>query len=155
MENTWLGYVIRIGSRSSENRRSRRRNVAGRWACCLSLTLDLHYPFPNETISQTLSSYDQFSNFILQNAVERRSLNTDAGTVYCDIPLGLYVVRGDSMVLMGKVSSHPQRVVSIGKEVSLQELQELEKQQQQQNESKEGDDVDAELKWDFDNDLVA
>ncbi len=65
-----------------------------------------------------LRSFDQFSNMVMENTSERRVLNvkvknedngdekiSEAKTIcyYTDIQLGLYLVRGDSMVLLGEV----------------------------------------------------
>ena len=47
----------------------------------------------------TLRSFDQFANIVLQDAVERIIV----GSSYSDIPLGLYIVRGENVVLMGEV----------------------------------------------------
>ena len=47
----------------------------------------------------TLRSFDQFANIVLQDAVERIIV----GASYSDIPLGLYIVRGENVVLMGEV----------------------------------------------------
>lgn len=65
-----------------------------------------------------LRSFDQFSNMVMEDTSERRVLNVkvspvedgagsgDKGSTICyytDIQLGLYLVRGDSMVLLGEV----------------------------------------------------
>jgi U6 snRNA-associated Sm-like protein LSm1 len=47
----------------------------------------------------TLRSFDQFANIVLESAVERIIV----GSSYSDIPLGLYIVRGENVVLMGEV----------------------------------------------------
>lgn len=44
----------------------------------------------------TLRSFDQFANIVLEGAVERIIV----GSSYSDIPLGLYIVRGENVVLM-------------------------------------------------------
>jgi U6 snRNA-associated Sm-like protein LSm1 len=93
---------------------------------------------------QTLCSYDQFSNMILQDAFERRIVVvSDGSTYYTDIPVGMYVVRGDSMVLSGALNEHMQQHHMIMKEVSLEELDKLQPS---------GKDA---LEWDFDSDLIA
>jgi small nuclear ribonucleoprotein (snRNP)-like protein len=69
-----------------------------------------------------LRSFDQFSNMVMEDTSERRVLNVKVGgggngsnggkggkgvastiCYYTDIQLGLYLVRGDSMVLLGEV----------------------------------------------------
>ena len=67
-----------------------------------------------------MRSFDQFSNVVLEDAVERRVVipaKEGVNAVYGDAPLGLYVVRGDSIVLLGEVDDareaspqHPARM---------------------------------------------
>ena len=99
---------------------------------------------------KTLSSYDQFSNLVLEDTVERRhvvipkdpsSASFSSAVYYSDVPLGLYVVRGDSVVIMGRTSP----AAAVGQAVSLQELEEIQRKEP----------VAAELDWDVDTDLVA
>ncbi|EOA31711.1 hypothetical protein CARUB_v10014920mg [Capsella rubella] len=47
----------------------------------------------------TLRSFDQFANAVLEGACER----VIVGEQYCDIPLGLYVIRGENVVLIGEL----------------------------------------------------
>ncbi|EOY27291.1 Small nuclear ribonucleoprotein family protein isoform 2 [Theobroma cacao] len=44
----------------------------------------------------TLRSFDQFANAVLEGACDR----VIVGDLYCDIPLGLYVIRGENVVLI-------------------------------------------------------
>ncbi|GFR42921.1 hypothetical protein Agub_g3922 [Astrephomene gubernaculifera] len=46
-----------------------------------------------------LRSFDQFANLVVEGAVERIIV----GDQYGDIPLGLQVIRGENVVLMGRV----------------------------------------------------
>ncbi|KAK3273907.1 Sm-like protein [Cymbomonas tetramitiformis] len=46
-----------------------------------------------------LRSFDQFANLVLEDAFERIIV----GEMYGDIPLGLYVIRGENVVLLGQV----------------------------------------------------
>lgn len=46
-----------------------------------------------------LRSFDQFMNLILEGTCERVLLTGK----YCDFPLGLYIVRGDNIVLLGEI----------------------------------------------------
>jgi len=110
-----------------------------------------------------MCTYDQFSNLILTDAYERRIVRTkttpsaddggggdnsnDGAYYYADVPLGMYVVRGDSMVLTGKLPADPasEEIATGMKRVSLVELNALEKQEE----------IEAPLEWDFDTDLTA
>ncbi|EFJ28168.1 hypothetical protein SELMODRAFT_146440 [Selaginella moellendorffii] len=47
----------------------------------------------------TLRSFDQFANLVLEKAVERIIV----GDLYCDLPLGLYIIRGENVVLVGEL----------------------------------------------------
>lgn len=58
---------------------------------------------------------------------------------YADVPLGIYVVRGDSMVLAGDVQEN----LDIMEKVSVEKLNEVSKE------------ALKELDWDFDTDLTA
>ncbi|XP_013625642.1 PREDICTED: sm-like protein LSM1B, partial [Brassica oleracea var. oleracea] len=49
----------------------------------------------------TLRSFDQFANAVLEGACER----VIVGEQYCDIPLGLYVIRGENVVLIGEMDT--------------------------------------------------
>lgn len=82
---------------------------------------------------------------VLLDAIERRIVtvkddNGVARNFYSDIPLGIYVVRGDSMVLAGEVHDNSAQLMQ---EVSLEELESLAVK------------ADAPLEWDFDGDLTA
>ncbi|KAG6618113.1 hypothetical protein I3842_Q127300 [Carya illinoinensis] len=46
-----------------------------------------------------LRSFDQFANAVLEEACER----VIVGDLYCDIPLGLYIIRGENVVLIGEL----------------------------------------------------
>ncbi|KAJ8553225.1 hypothetical protein K7X08_023903 [Anisodus acutangulus] len=52
----------------------------------------------NELLA-TLCSFDQFANAVLQGACECAIV----GDLYCDIPLGLYIIRGENVVLIGEL----------------------------------------------------
>ncbi|KAF8073045.1 LSM1A [Scenedesmus sp. PABB004] len=55
-----------------------------------------------------LRSFDQFANLVLEHAVERIIV----GGLYADVPLGLYLLRGENLVLLGQVD--PAREVPPG-----------------------------------------
>ncbi|KAL8522620.1 hypothetical protein ACS0TY_012674 [Phlomoides rotata] len=46
-----------------------------------------------------LRSFDQFANAVIESGCERIIV----GDLYCDIPLGLYVIRGENVVLLGEL----------------------------------------------------
>lgn len=51
------------------------------------------------TLIGILRSVDQFANLILHQAVER----IHVGSCYGDIPRGVFLVRGDNVVLLGEI----------------------------------------------------
>ena len=80
---------------------------------------------------------------ILNDTVERRIASSEGVSYYHDIPLGIYIVRGDSMVLMGQLNEMKEQMIM--RKVSLEELEIIEKKEPR-NEP---------LNWDFDADLIA
>lgn len=46
-----------------------------------------------------LRSFDQYANLILDNTVERLSL----GDRYADVPVGIFIIRGENVMLLGEV----------------------------------------------------
>jgi len=136
----------------------------------------------------TLRSFDQFSNMVLEDTSERRVLHIknkrrqggdEMCCYYTDVCLGLYMVRGDSMVLLGEVEEDDDstkktekvtppppagmphlmytntRVADTKrymKEVSLEEFKKLQKEAEEKE--KIGDECVEHLTWEFDADLV-
>jgi small nuclear ribonucleoprotein (snRNP)-like protein len=47
----------------------------------------------------TMRSFDQFANVVLEHAFER----VIVGKKFSDVPLGLYVIRGENVVLLGQL----------------------------------------------------
>jgi len=116
-------------------------------SCLLDFDISLIFHLsPKHT--QTLVSYDQFNNLVLMDAMERRMVQQTNVLYYADLPLGLYVVRGDSMVLAGHIPHETETATTANvvpmKQVTLEELDQL-----QQPASA------APLEWDFDTDLIA
>ncbi|KAL3773851.1 hypothetical protein ACHAWO_002216 [Cyclotella atomus] len=114
----------------------------------------------------TLRSFDQFGNMVLKDTSERRILvvKKDGGeekeSTICyqtDIQLGLYVLRGDVVVLMGEVDPEEDEleVSNDGKihNINFEEFEQLEEEEAKRR--KESGDVVEEIEWDFDMDLVA
>ncbi|CAM9374721.1 unnamed protein product [Phaeothamnion confervicola] len=85
-----------------------------------------------------MRSYDQFANIVLEDTHERHFV----GDLYGDIPLGLYIVRGDSVVLMGEMDDGREAATGLRK-VSQEEI--LEAQQQS-----DADSAPHRVEWEFD-----
>lgn len=114
---------------------------------------------------QTFRSFDQFSNMVLDDACERK-LHFDVSdgvTYYADIPLGLYIVRGDSVVLLGQIGDDgdgtSDEVHPLMKMIDLDELEgkiaSASSNKNKASSSPEGVDNGHVLEWDFDKDLLA
>ena len=74
-------------------------------------------------MSGYLRSVDQFANLVLHQTIER----IHVGKCYGDIPRGVFVVRGENVVLLGEIDAEKTEPKDIGlTEVSLEEI--LEKQ---------------------------
>jgi U6 snRNA-associated Sm-like protein LSm1 len=78
-----------------------------------------------------LRSYDQFANMVLESTVERIVVGDQFG----DLPLGLYMVRGENVVLMGEVDEDKERTQNL-RNTSLQDILELQKQEREEIEAK-------------------
>ena len=60
----------------------------------------------------TLSSYDQYSNIMLEGAMDRHfapSVEEEGKGKYTDIPFGTFVVRGDNIVLIAELDEDKER----------------------------------------------
>lgn len=98
---------------------------------------------------------------VLEDTAERRVLvvkREDETICYqTDIQLGLYVLRGDVVVLMGEVDAEEDELeVSRDgriRNVDFEEFEQLEEEEDKRR--KESGEVVEEIEWDFDMDLVA
>ncbi|GMH16604.1 hypothetical protein Nepgr_018445 [Nepenthes gracilis] len=75
----------------------------------------------------TLRSFDQFANVVLEGACER----VIVGDLYCDILLGLYIIRGENVVLIGELDLNmeelPQRMTCVS-ETEIRQAQKAERE---------------------------
>lgn len=74
----------------------------------------------------TLRSFDQHSNIILENTVERRNVGDEC----LDLPLGLFILRGDSIVMIGSLNETKEQ--QLLKFVPVERMKELVKEDEQQ-----------------------
>ncbi|XP_047342295.1 sm-like protein LSM1B [Impatiens glandulifera] len=65
-----------------------------------------------------LRSFDQFANAVLEGACER----VIVGDIYCDIPLGLYIIRGENVVLIGEMDLEKEELPPHMTSVSVAEI---------------------------------
>ncbi|KAJ5758630.1 hypothetical protein N7520_005786 [Penicillium odoratum] len=73
-----------------------------------------------------LRSWDQFANLVLQDTVER----IYAGKVYADVPRGIFLVRGENVLLLGEVDlDREDEVPTSVTKAPFEEVFELKKQE--------------------------
>ncbi|XP_047324505.1 sm-like protein LSM1B [Impatiens glandulifera] len=65
-----------------------------------------------------LRSFDQFANVVLEGAYER----VIVGDIYCDIPLGLYIIREENVVLIGEMNLKKEELPPHMTSVSVAEI---------------------------------
>ncbi|KAK1139648.1 hypothetical protein N8T08_000585 [Aspergillus melleus] len=76
-----------------------------------------------------LRSWDQFANLVLQDTVERMY----AGNLYADIPRGIFLVRGENVLLLGEIDLDKEdELPTTVQRAPFQEVFELKKQEDAQ-----------------------
>uniref|UniRef100_M4C101 U6 snRNA-associated Sm-like protein LSm1 n=2 Tax=Peronosporaceae TaxID=4777 RepID=M4C101_HYAAE len=86
-----------------------------------------------------LRSFDQYSNIILEDTFERHV----ADGLFCDIELGLNIIRGDNIVLVGELDSDKERDQPHLKRVELEKVLQAEERLNEQG------DASVRQQWDF------
>jgi U6 snRNA-associated Sm-like protein LSm1 len=81
------------------------------------------------TLIGYLRSVDQFANLVLHRCIERIHARSDYG----DIPRGVFIVRGENVVLLGEIDEDKESQSSL-KEVSLEEILEAQSKNQAEKE---------------------
>ncbi|KAJ8441136.1 hypothetical protein Cgig2_006965 [Carnegiea gigantea] len=90
----------------------------------------------------TLCSFDQFAEGVLENLSAANAVLEGAcervivGDLYCDIPLGLYVIRGENVVLIGEVDSEKEDLPPHMTRVSVPEIRKAQKAEREASELK-------------------
>ncbi|KAK4383377.1 Sm-like protein LSM1B [Sesamum angolense] len=79
-----------------------------------------------------LRSFDQFANAVIEGACER----VIVGELYCDIPLGLYVIRGENVVLIGELDLDKEELPPHMTRVSAAEIRRAQKAEREASELK-------------------
>lgn len=78
------------------------------------------------TLIGFLRSIDQFANLVLHQTVER----IHVGKKYGDIPRGIFIVRGENVVLLGEIDLE-RECDTVLQQVSIEEILEEQRAQQQ------------------------
>lgn len=89
------------------------------------------------TLIGFLRTIDQFANLVLHRTIER----IHVGKKYGDIPRGIFIVRGENVVLLGEVdleneSNLPLEQVNIDTILELQRAQQMEREAEQERKKK-------------------
>lgn len=90
-----------------------------------------------KTLIGYLRSIDQYANLLLSNTIER----IHVGNKYGDIPRGVYIIRGENVVLIGEVDfSKPVRIdmikVDVDEILELKRIEEIKEQENEKNKKK-------------------
>ncbi|CAG5117684.1 unnamed protein product [Candidula unifasciata] len=89
------------------------------------------------TLIGYLRTIDQFANLVLHRTIER----IHVGKKYGDIPRGIFIIRGENVVLLGEVDVEnenklPLEQVNIDTILELQREQQLEREAEQERKKK-------------------
>lgn len=80
-----------------------------------------------------LRSFDQFANVVLENTVER----TYCGDCFGDKHVGLFLIRGENVVLLGEIDEEEEATQTKLRRVSYEEIQKAASEEKKQKEETE------------------
>ncbi|CAB0041733.1 unnamed protein product [Trichogramma brassicae] len=78
------------------------------------------------TLIGYLRSVDQFANLVLHKTIER----IHVGKEYGDIPRGVFIVRGENVVLLGEIDKEKEKNLSLT-EVSVDDILDAQRREQE------------------------
>ncbi|KAG8038421.1 hypothetical protein G9C98_006117 [Cotesia typhae] len=84
------------------------------------------------TLIGYLRSVDQFANLVLHRTIER----IHVGKEYGDIPRGVFIVRGENVVLLGEIDRDKERVLPLS-EVSVDDILDAQRKEQELKQDQE------------------
>ncbi|XP_055691381.1 U6 snRNA-associated Sm-like protein LSm1 [Lutzomyia longipalpis] len=79
------------------------------------------------TLIGYLRSVDQFANLVLHRTIER----IHVGNEYGDIPRGVFIIRGENVVLLGEIDREKETNLPL-KEVSVDDILDAQRREQEQ-----------------------
>lgn len=88
-----------------------------------------------------LRSFDQYANLILDNTVERLTVEDS----YADIPIGIFVIRGENVMLLGEVDES--RELQVGASMTQVSEREIRRALASQKEDREAARRGEKLEW--------
>ncbi|KAL5287774.1 LSM1 family protein [Megaselia abdita] len=83
------------------------------------------------TLIGYLRSVDQFANLVLHRTIER----IHVGNEYGDIPRGVFIIRGENVVLLGEIDKDREQTLPL-KEISVEEILDCQRREQEQKQEK-------------------
>lgn len=83
------------------------------------------------TLIGYLRSVDQFANLVLHRTIER----IHVGNEYGDIPRGVFIIRGENVVLLGEIDREKECKLPL-KEISVDEILDAQRREQEQRQEK-------------------
>lgn len=83
------------------------------------------------TLIGYLRSVDQFANLVLHRTIER----IHVGNEYGDIPRGVFIIRGENVVLLGEIDKEREQNLPL-KEISVEEILDCQRREQEQKQEK-------------------
>lgn len=86
------------------------------------------------TLIGILRSIDQFANLVIHKTIER----IHVGKQYGDIPRGVFVVRGENVMLLGEIDLENEGNIPL-EQVSIEEILEAQRAEQIKNQEEEKD----------------
>ncbi|XP_012268869.1 U6 snRNA-associated Sm-like protein LSm1 [Athalia rosae] len=84
------------------------------------------------TLIGYLRSVDQFANLVLHRTIER----IHVGREYGDIPRGVFIVRGENVVLLGEIDKEKEKDLALS-EVSVDDILDAQRREQELKQDQE------------------
>lgn len=83
------------------------------------------------TLIGYLRAVDQFANLVLHKTIER----IHVGTEYGDIPRGIFIIRGENVVLLGEIDREKEKNLPL-KEICVDDILDSQRRTQEQRQEK-------------------
>ncbi|XP_019892345.2 U6 snRNA-associated Sm-like protein LSm1 [Musca domestica] len=83
------------------------------------------------TLIGFLRSVDQFANLVLHRTIER----IHVGNEYGDIPRGVFIIRGENVVLLGEIDREKESKLPL-KEISVDDILDAQRREQEPRQEK-------------------
>eukprot|EP00656_Telonema_subtile_P027676 TRINITY_DN2980_c0_g1_i1.p1 TRINITY_DN2980_c0_g1~~TRINITY_DN2980_c0_g1_i1.p1 ORF type:complete len:150 (+),score=47.59 TRINITY_DN2980_c0_g1_i1:208-657(+) len=78
----------------------------------------------NRIFVGTLRSFDQFANIVLERTFER----VYVGAQFGEVPVGLFIIRGENVMLFGRLDEDKEAALSEQQQLPLEQILELRRQ---------------------------